>query len=208
MKAKLPGTTAIMKDWVAAYPTPTNWRDTLMVYRQMNPGAENNLDIYRLLRFANGLTGENDYYVYANAALLKGLPGETQSVLDEGFAANKIDKSKDVFTSLYANASRKAKADKPTLAAGEKSAMSAATAKPAMAMGDAYLSYGDYAKAAALYKAALGKSGVDAGLANLRLGVALARSGDKAGATAAFNAVTGPNAEIAKYWLLFLSKRA
>ena len=66
---------------------------------------------------------------------------------------------------------------------------------------------GDYAKAAALYKAALGKSGVDSGLANLRLGEALAMSGDKAGATAAFNAVTGSNAQVAKYWLLFLSKR-
>ncbi len=38
-------------------------------------------------------------------------------------------------------------------------------------------------------------------LINLHLGMALARRGDKAGATAALNAVTGPRAEIAKYWL-------
>ena len=43
-------------------------------------------------------------------------------------------------------------------------------------------------------------------LANLHLGMALARSGDKAGATAALNAVTGPRADIAKYWLLYVQQ--
>jgi hypothetical protein len=38
--------------------------------------------------------------------------------------------------------------------------------------------------------------------------MALARAGDKAGATAALNAVTGPHAEIAKYWLTYLSTQA
>ena len=38
--------------------------------------------------------------------------------------------------------------------------------------------------------------------------MALARSGDKAGATAALNAVTGARAEIAKYWLTYLSTAA
>ena len=37
--------------------------------------------------------------------------------------------------------------------------------------------------------------------------MALARAGDKAGATAALNAVTGPQAEVAKYWLAFLQPR-
>jgi Flp pilus assembly protein TadD len=77
-----------------------------------------------------------------------------------------------------------------------------------MVTGDAYLGYGEWAKAAELYRAALTKSGVDASLTNLRLGIALARSGDKAGATAAFNAVTGTRADIAKYWLLYLATRA
>ena len=77
-----------------------------------------------------------------------------------------------------------------------------------MGTADAYLGYGDYAKAATLYRAALGKSGVDSNLANLRLGIALGRSGDKAGATTALNAVSGPRAGIAKLWLTWLSTRA
>ena len=45
-------------------------------------------------------------------------------------------------------------------------------------------------------------------VANLRLGIALARSGDKAGATAAFNAVGGARAPIAKLWLAWLGTQA
>ena len=73
---------------------------------------------------------------------------------------------------------------------------------------DAFMSYGDYAKAATLYRAALGKTGVDADLANLRLGIALARSGDAAGATSALNAVKGTRAGIAQMWLLYLQRQS
>jgi hypothetical protein len=48
----------------------------------------------------------------------------------------------------------------------------------------------------------------DVNVANLHLGMALARSGDKAGATAAFNAVTGQRADIAKYWLLYVNSHS
>jgi hypothetical protein len=54
----------------------------------------------------------------------------------------------------------------------------------------------------------MGKPGVDAGVANLHIGMALARAGDKAGATAALNAVTGPRADIAKFWLTYVNQKA
>jgi hypothetical protein len=38
--------------------------------------------------------------------------------------------------------------------------------------------------------------------------MALTRAGDKPGATAALNAVTGARADIAKYWLLYLQSKA
>ena len=60
-----------------------------------------------------------------------------------------------------------------------------------MVTAEAYYGYGDYAEAADLFRAALGKRGVDKDLANLRLGMSLARAGDKAGATAALNAAGG-----------------
>jgi hypothetical protein len=38
--------------------------------------------------------------------------------------------------------------------------------------------------------------------------MALARQGDKAGAITALNSVTGPRADIAKYWLIYVNQKA
>ena len=94
------------------------------------------------------------------------------------------------------------------LAAAATAAKSAADAKKAMVTAEAYYGYGDYAQAADLYRVALTKSGVDKDLANLRLGMALAGAGDKAGATAAFNAAGGAQASVAQLWLTYLGQKA
>ena len=208
-EAKLPAAVQISRDWVKAYPTPSNWRDTLRIYKN-GSGLDGDvlIDLYRLQRAAGALSGETDYYNYASTVLLKGYPGEAKAVLDEGFAAKAIDRTKPIFRDVYAQASAKTAADRASLPGLEKTALAAPAAKQAMITGDAYLGYGDYAKAAAMYRAALTKSGVDASLANLRLAEALARTSDKAGATTALNAVTGVRADIAKYWLLWISTQA
>lgn len=206
--AKMPLAVTLSRQWVGAYPTPRNWRDALRIRQALSGTPDNNLDLMRLARAAKALAGESDYYKYASTAAARGLPGEAKAVLDEGFALKAIDKSKPIFRDVYASASAKVVADRASLPVLEKAALLAPTAKPAMVTGDAYLGYGEYTKAAALYRAALGKSGVDRNLANLRLGIALARSGDTAGATAAFSAVGGVHTQTAQYWLLFLGKPA
>ena len=128
-------------------------------------------------------------------------------MLDEGFASRAIDRSRPVFKEVYTVSSGKVAADKASLASSQSAALAGSAAKPAVATGDAYLGYGDYAKAAALYRASLGKTGADPSLSNLRLGIALALSGDKAGATAAFNAVTGARQQTASLWLAWLAGR-
>ena len=207
--AKLPTAIPLSREWVATYPTPANWSPALRIY-QRGSGLDNDvlIDLMRLQRANGALAGESDYFNYANTALLRGFPGEAKAVLEEGFAAKKIDRSKPIFRDVLAEASSKAGADRASLAGLEATALASPSAKQAMVTGDAYLGYGEWAKAAALYRAALTKSGVDPNVANLRLGIALARSGDKAGATTAFNAVSGTRADIAKYWLLYLSTRA
>ncbi|WP_205481812.1 tetratricopeptide repeat protein [Sphingomonas arenae] len=205
---KLPSAPQLARDWAKAYPSPTSWRTAIMTFEPTSGlTGPDKVDIYRLQRAAGALKGETDYYRYADAVLLRGLPGEAKAVLEEGFAANAIDRNKPAFRDLYAAASAKIAADKAGLVAAEKSALASPAARSALGTGDALMSYGDYQKAAALYRAALGKSGVDAGAANLRLGIALARAGDTASATAAFNAVTGPRAGLAKLWLDWLSSR-
>jgi tetratricopeptide (TPR) repeat protein len=205
---KLPAVTQLARDWAKAYPTPTSWRTAIMTFSSTSGlTGPDTIDIYRLQRAAGALKGESDYYRYADMAFLRGLPGEATAVLEEGFAAKAIDRTKPAFRDLHAAASAKVAADKAGLAAAETSALASPAARGAFGTADAYLGYGDNAKAAALYRAALGKSGVDAGAANLRLGIALARAGDTAGATAAFNAVTGPRARLAKLWIDWLSSK-
>jgi hypothetical protein len=70
-------------------------------------------------------------------------------------------------------------------------------------VGDAYLGYGMYPQAAELFKLAVQKGGVDAAVANLRLGEALARSGQKEAANQAFASVTGPRQPLAQYWTIW-----
>jgi len=167
------------------------------------PGALN--DLLRLARAANALKGDADYDRYAYAALMKGYPGEAKTVLDEGIKAGVVDPNKSPFKEEIAQAKTKSAGEEASLESSAKSALAGGTAKAALATGDLHYTYGQYAKAVELYRAALKKSGADANLINLHLGMALARSGDKAGATAALNAVTGPRADIAKYWLAYVS---
>ena len=107
-----------------------------------------------------------------------------------------------------AQAKAKSAGEAAGLDAAATRGLSAATAKAALANGDLLYGYGEYAKAADIYRGALKKPGADAGLINLHLGMALARAGDKAGATAALNSVSGAHSEIAKYWLTYLSTQA
>jgi tetratricopeptide (TPR) repeat protein len=208
-KAKLPNTPEISRQWVVAYPSPGNWRDAIGIYRNLNNVDDaTTLDLLRLARAANALNGEADYDRYAYAALTKGYPGEAKAVLEEGIAAKAIDPNKSPFKEMIQQANSKSAGEAASLDGAAAKGLNAPTAKAAVAAGDLLYGYGQYAKAADIYRAALKKSGADASLINLHLGMALARAGEKAGATAALSAVTGSRAEVAKYWLTFLQTQA
>jgi hypothetical protein len=70
------------------------------------------------------------------------------------------------------------------------------------------LSFGDYAGAIELYGSAIQKGGADADAANMRLGIALALSGRRPEADAAFRSVSGPRSELASLWLAWLGQRS
>jgi tetratricopeptide (TPR) repeat protein len=207
--ARMPNAAALGRDWVAAYPTAKNWRETIRVY-QMSSGLDDAslIDSMRLARATGGLQGENDYFRFANQLVSRGFPGEAKAVLEQGFAANAISKTKPTFSQIYTLASSRAQGDQASLAASAAAAKAAPDAKKAMVTAEAYYGYGDYAQAAELLRVALTKPGVDKDLANLRLGMALAQAGDKAGATAALNAAGGAQAEVAKLWLTYLTQKA
>lgn len=200
-KAKMPQAVEISRIWVQAYPTASNWRDALAIYQNMAQLDDTRtLDLLRLKRATGALT-PSDYFNYGDIAVRKGLSGEAKAILDEGFAANLVKRSDPSFKQLYALAAQRTKGDRESLAATPSAT---ATARQTLIVGDAYYGYGDFAKAVEFYRAALAKADADKGLVNLRLGMALARLGDEAGATAAFQAVTGGNSELAQYWLMHI----
>jgi tetratricopeptide (TPR) repeat protein len=205
---RVPEALKLSRDLIASYPTNVNWRDSLLIYRDLvNPDKTANIDLMRLMRATKSLTGERDWFELAEALDNGGLPGESKAVLEEGSALKMVDLNKPAFRDLLRMTSGRIAADRASLGAAESKAMGSATGQLALNTGDAYFGYGDSAKAIALYRAALTKGSVDANLVNLHLGMALAKSGDRAGAEAAFRAVTGPRADIAGYWLIFLAQR-
>ena len=194
---------------VTAYPTPVNWRDALTIYREVgNLDAAASLDVLRLARVAGALNGERDYGMMAEALNQSGLPGEAKAVLDEGVRARQIDAARSPFREMLSLANQRIPADRADLPSSQRSALAAATGVPALRTGDAFLGYARYPEAIALYQAALQKGGVDANVANTRLGIALALAGRRPEAEAAFRAVTGARADVAALWLLWLSQRS
>jgi hypothetical protein len=190
---------------VAAYPTAPNWRDALLDYRELAPADPAlALDIRRLMRAADAIGGERDYLEFANLLGTAGLPGEARAVLDDGVTRGVLDTGKPAIAAAVAGVARRAIADRAALP-GVRARAAAGTGPQAVAAGDAFFAFGQYGEAATLYQAALQKGGEDPNLVNSRLGAALALAGRRAEAEAALHAVTGPRADLAGFWLVWLA---
>jgi tetratricopeptide (TPR) repeat protein len=196
------------QDLIKAYPTAVNWRDALVITQDGFPAVDDQtqLDFLRLQAATNSLNGERDFVEYADTALGKGFPGEAKYAIDEGIRRNMLTPTKPLIVELKKAADGKITADKASLPGLEKE--SKTNPKMALATADAYYGYGDFAKAASLYKMAVG-AGIDPNIVNLRLGASLARSGDLAGAKTALEQVKGgPRESLAQYWLIFVEQGA
>jgi len=208
-----PQTVEWLKKYVAAYPSPKTWRDVIYTYglQQQSVATTDNaqkIDLFRLLRATGGLNDQYDYEEYAQKVYDRGLPSEAAAVLKEGQASGKIPASSTSARLLLTDANLAVR-NEGSLAGSETKAKASANGTLASQTADAYLGQGNYAKAVELYRLALQKGSVNADEVNTRLGIALARSGDKAGATAAFAAVKSqPRADIAGLWTTWLSTAA
>lgn len=197
------------RDLVAAYPTPQNWRSALIIFLQGNKLDNQSLiDVYRLMHDTKSLTGERDFFDYAALATLIALPGEAKTVIEEGFANGAVSKTSQAVNERLVDANRRIPADKASVVTDEKRAPVAPDGRLAANTGSAYLAYGNNEKAIELFNLALKKGGVDVDTVNTRLGIALARSGQKDAARQALLSVTGPaRKEIANFWLLSLNQQ-
>lgn len=207
-RGRLPQAVTLGRELVAASPSVEHWRDALIIYRELGrPDATAELDLYRLMRAARALSSEADFVQYAEAAQRGAMFGEVKAVLEEGLGRNAITAANTAYArEMLAAAERRIADDRASLASERRTALAGSDGRAALRVADAFFGYGQYAEAAELYRAAL-RNGQDANLVNTRLGAALALAGQRTEAEAALRAVTGPRAELANFWLLWLSRR-
>ena len=206
--AKLPDVTEWAKMSYQADPSGQNLRTLVRLFQRANPNITNreNLDVLRLLGASDGLVVAQDFTEYAEMASKTGIYGEVKTVIDKGRSKGVLNASQGA--DVYQTAVPKIAGDKSTLGSAEADAQKAANGKIAAATADAYLGYGDYAKAASMFELAKQKGGVDADEVNTRLGIAKTLGGDTAGAKAAFEAVQGgARKQIAGLWLAYLGTK-
>lgn len=190
---------------VQSYPTTQNWGIAITIVREISgiPGQDM-LDLLRLMGRTNSYNEGRDYLEYIEAADARRLPGEVLKVIDAGVASGKLSASDQTVRDARAIASERLAADKASLPGLERDSRAAnASAVTVVGGGDAFLSYGDAAKAEALYTIALGKAGVDQPRALTRLGIAQVDQGKYAEAQATFAKVTGPRKPIADLWTAY-----
>jgi tetratricopeptide (TPR) repeat protein len=155
------------------------------------------------MQATGSLTTAEDYELYVASAADRSNYNEAQAILNAGLAAKVLDPGNSQVRDLIAGVKAKNKATVADLETAEKTAQNPTAF---IRIGDGYYAMGQFAKAGEVYRKAIGKPGVDQNVANLHIGMALARAGDKAGAAAALNAVTGPRADIAKFWLAYVNQ--
>ncbi len=191
-----------------AYPNSDNLHDMVAYYiNAAKPGDRDRLDTFRLMREMKVMKVGSEYNELADLLLRLRFPGEAKAALDEGYASKIISATSQQAKDLSATAGAQVAADMKSLAGSEALAQSKPTGGVAMNVADAYLGYGNHAKAITFYKLAMTKGGVDLNELNTHLGIALLRSGQKAEAIQAFNAVGGTRTELGKFWATWAELR-
>ncbi|HVN45433.1 MAG TPA: tetratricopeptide repeat protein [Steroidobacteraceae bacterium] len=200
--------TRAMEQLVQYYPKPEEWAQLLYGMRRETSGNEANLfQTYRLMLDTDVLKDPGDYTEMAELALDAGSPGDAQSVLEKAQEKNVFtdQRSKDRSQRLLESAKKRATADQAGLPKLEKEADAAATGDKNIAVGRAYLGYGQYDKAVDQLSKGLTKGGVkNEADARLTLGIAQLKAGHKDDAVKTFKAVKGDPAleRLANLWSL------
>lgn len=200
----------LVVQWVGDYPAEDNWRDAVNLTRNLNSyeGPEA-LDLLRLARKVGALRDKQDYILYIEAADARRLPKEVKDLIDQAYAAGAVSKDDIYVADSLTTANGRIKTDMAELPVLEKDANAASAGlRTVFAAGDAFLSYGEYAKAAGFYEKSLGMAGVERNTALTRLGIAQVGMGDYAAAQATLAKVDGGRAPIAKLWSAYAAEQA
>ncbi len=194
---------------LALYPGAENWR-TALVNSLAAPGGDPQaqLDLYRLEAATGALASERDFQAYAKLASDRGYDAEAKAVIEAGRRSGDLSPTEPVTTALMKTITPKVVKELAALPANVAKAKTASTGGAAASAGDIYLSTAQYAQAAEQYRLALSKGGVDVPRVTTRLGIALARSGDLAGAKTVLAGVPNSSwATTAGFWIVWIDQQ-
>ncbi len=191
---------------VTYYPKREYWADLLRrIESKPSFSSRLALDLYRLKAATKTLTSANDIVEMAQLALQERQAAEAKQVLDQGFASGLLGKGAEAERQkrLLALATQKAASSQTDLATAEAEAASDKDGGSLVRIGLAYTGLGNFDKGIALIQKGIAKGGMKrTDDANLHLGIALMRAGQKGRAAQAFKAVTGGDgaADLARLW--------
>jgi len=204
------GAADTLEKLVMYYPKKEYWNNLLYSVRKLKLTDRQTLQVYRLMVATQTMQQASDYAEMAELSISGGNPGEAQKVLESGVAANVFteQRDKDRTTRMLASLKDSTAKDLASLPKIEAEAKTAKTGDVDVALGNAYLSYGQNDKAIAAFNTGITKGSLkNLPDALLSLGIAQARSGDKAGALKSFRAVKTDDpatTRIAKLWSLYV----
>ncbi|MFZ9873071.1 MAG: hypothetical protein ACO3FH_09030 [Steroidobacteraceae bacterium] len=199
-------TAAGFEKLVTYYPNPAGWANLMQtLFASRNEAAAFNA--YRLATDVGAMRTGDDYTEMAQRALEKGLPGEALTTLEAAFARKVFTDKRDIDrnTRLLNTTKERAAADRASLAKQDRDAAAGKSADADLRVGQAFMSYGQYPQAITAIRRGITKgNATDPAEAQLVLGIALLKSGNKAEAGRVLRAIKG-DAElqrVAKLWSL------
>jgi tetratricopeptide (TPR) repeat protein len=176
------------------HPKPETWSNLVILMLSGMPTDDATLQIYRLASTVGGMRRGEDYLEMAQIALDKGFPGEAQSALESAIAKKSFADPKTLETAnrMLATAKAQSATDKASLGKTAQAAAANKNGQVDVRMGQAFLSYGQYAEAIAAIQRGIGKGNVrNPAEAQLALGQAQLKAGNAAEAVKSFQAVKG-----------------
>ena len=199
---------SLYRERLSHYDSAGEWRSALANYLTA-PGMDSQvqLDLYRLQAANGAMASERDYQAYAQLAEKAGNYAEAKAIIEAGRSAGKLTQTQAATAALMKSVTPKAAKQIAALPAAGKKAAAAKDGSAALAVADDYFSLSQFPQAVEYYRLALSKGGVDQGKANARLGIALARSGDLAGAKAALAQASGNWTNVAGFWSVWVDQQ-
>jgi len=204
-----PGVAEALKKMVRYYPKPEYWENLIDIYRRKKTSDRLTLGYYRLMNEVGVLKDRGDFQEASQLAIEAGVPGEAQQIMQKGIETGPLktdDKTEQGrYDRLLTAATKQATSDRASLSQQAKDAEKATQGQPDVGLGQAYISYGMYDEAIAALQRGIKKGGVtDVDEAQISLGIAYLKKGQKDQARQAFKAVKPDSkwGDLAELWAL------